>query len=171
MTKQEQNQCDGCQRGNEPIGGTHYLNKIGENYREMISCTKERYQEKKCGCDKNHVCVKCVCIKCGACYLEDMSCMCPLSDEQRIEDWGKEFDKIWATSDLVNIKENLKNFHYRHVCQEITKAREEGFRDAVKEINSKWLSLELRNSEPKEKWDKELSRFSIFMHQLARKEI
>lgn len=55
---QEINQCDGCQRGLP-------LNRCGWHYKEGgfldVNCTKDRYQEEKCNCQKNlgEVCPRC----------------------------------------------------------------------------------------------------------------
>lgn len=44
---------------------------------------------------------------------------------------------------------------------------EQGKQEAIKEINKEWLSLELPVTGNKEQWDKELTRFSLFMQELS----
>lgn len=38
--------------------------------------------------------------------------------EEKNYNWGKEFNEIWESSDLVSLKENLKNFVYRKVLEQ-----------------------------------------------------
>lgn len=96
-------------------------------------------------------------------FNESCCTNCFLSPTQEPEEWEKEFDEKFVCKtcpdttlhfDGADKVEKVKSF----ISQEKQKTREE--------INEKWLELNLQNDN-KENWDKELTKFSLYMQSLS----
>ena len=70
--------------------------------------------------------------------------------DNTLGEWKKEFEEIWSTSDLTNLKENLKNLVYRQISHQseinFSSHRQQAKQEARQEI---WEEIE--------KWAKENS--------------
>ena len=76
-------------------------------------------------------------------YCDDSKCKCHKPVEER--NWGDKFDEIWATSDLVTLKENLKNFTYKEISDGVVVNLETHTSSLVQKIEK--LKEEDRNSQ------------------------
>lgn len=147
--------CVRCGMSNLEKTGFNGCNVYGINYGKHNFIPR---QEKEC-C-KYH----CRCMNldksCPKPHFMDKNCICPRPENPKFKDnkepwWAEEFARVFHGKLIApEYKDILRNF-IRQV--------EEGAR---KDIYKKWLSLDLNNSQTKEEWDRELTKFSLYLQAL-----